>query len=102
MPYIARCSQPRACETSKPTRSVSLALAKSFGNAGVMGGMLGVAMAEVILHGAQIATLTGQLHRALQRAPGCALCEIELQISRLAEVQPKHRHTPVSGLGGRT
>ena len=56
MPYIARCSQPRACETSKPTRSVSLALAKSFGNAGVMGGMLGVAMAEVILHGAQIAT----------------------------------------------
>ena len=79
----------RASETSKPTRSVSLALAKSFGNAGVMAGMLGVAMAEEILDGARIATLEHAVHPALQRAPGCH-GEIELQLSRLAEVQPKH------------
>jgi len=71
----------RARETSTPTRSSSLALPKPFepapGNAGVRGGMLGVSMTEVILHGAQIGTLVGQIVRT--SAPlcgGAAVCEL--------------------------
>ena len=59
MAITPRCSANAYSSSSGPL--LPLPLEPMPGNPGVMGGMLWIAMAQVVLHGAQIGALVGQV-----------------------------------------